>query len=195
MEFNFLIILFVRILLVLASVLLFIFSIKKIKKQKIIAIVLLFTSLLNIYFMFLHNQIQVSPLYNETLPNSFYEEFKEAYNQNTDLRFFSEKNFQGSFYIKNGKIDSFDYEKEKENIEYHIEKYVYLERCWDLFFSPLEYHGKMYIYSEKDDKTLVVEYEMQLKDEYEDGVIFSIRDYTSRGVESIVSLDQIEFYE
>lgn len=195
MEIYYLIVIFVRILLVLASILLFIFSIKKIKKQKIIAIALMFVSLLNIYFMFFHNQIQVSPVYNEILPSGFYEEFKEAYNQNIDLRFFSEENFQGSFYIKNGKIDSVDYEKEKENIEYHIEKYVYLERNWDLLLSPLDYNGKMYIYSEEDDKTLVIEYEMQLKDADEENALFSVEEYISPGVESSFSLDKIEFFE
>lgn len=195
MEIYNIIVIVIRLLLVIASLSLLILSVKQFSKRKTISIVLLALSLVNIYFMFIHNQIQVSPLYKDFSPNSLYEEFIDSYNQNNYyMDFRSENNFYGSYSIEKGKTDKVEFEYSSGDYEYHIDKYVYLNRDIQLLLTPVDYHGKIYIYSKSEDKTLTINYNMYLSNANSEN-LFSLNEYTCSGVEKSYTFDNIVFDE
>lgn len=195
MEIYNIIVIVIRLLLVIASLSLLILSVKQFSKRKTISIVLLALSLVNIYFMFIHNQIQVSPLYKDFSPNSLYEEFIDSYNQNNYyMDFRSENNFYGSYSIEKGKTDTVEFEYSSGDYEYHIDKYVYLNRDIQLLLTPVDYHGKIYIYSKSEDKTLTINYNLYLSNENSEN-LFSLNEYTCSGVEKSYTFDNIVFDE
>lgn len=191
MDIYCLCVILVRLGLVLLPIIVSALAVTVFRNKKILAVCLILL-FVNSYFLFVHNQRQVSPIYKqemtqaeiENLYDSFYE-LTQWHNGRTQS-FASDKNFVGDFNIKADSKTKL--ENDCGDFEYSIDKYVTLNRDYQLIGMPVDYQGKIQIYSKKDNMLLTINYKIVPKEFGSDSMV-SLNEITSAGVMDNVSLD------
>lgn len=182
-----------RLILFFLPILLTSLSLILLKNKKLFVFCIIVT-ILNGYFMFLHNQIQVSPIYKDELSSSDVFELYNTFKNSTQSfdgykeTFRSENNFYGKYKFE--KNDRTNLENEDQNYKYQVDKYLKLNRDYSLFGTPIDYSGKIMIYSKEDNLTLTIYYKMYLKNENSQRM-FSFNEFSCSGVNEDYSLKNI----